>query len=206
MATPSHTFIACPYCDAKVQAKVLAEKMYPASEECDPCKYSFVECTNCGSVLVGFSEWELGDYGDSGWGTPTRQWPEPDTQLHSNIPRPVRRSLEEAKRCMTSKAYMACAVMCGRAVEAICMDKTKSKTLADGLEKLKSAKIIDEKLFEWSEALRHERNIGAHAGDEITSRQDASDVLDFALAISEYVYVLDDKYRAYLERKPKKKA
>jgi hypothetical protein len=105
---------------------------------------------------------------------------------------------------MTSKAYMTCAVMCGRAVEAICMDKTKSKTLAEGLKKLKSAKIIDEKLFEWSEALRHERNIGAHAGDETTSRQDASDVLDFALAISEYVYVLDDKYKAYLIRKAKK--
>lgn len=204
MTTYPNTFIACPYCDAKVQAKVLTEREYPPGEECEPYKYSFVECTNCGSVLVGWSEWEMGENGDQGWGNPTRQWPEPDTKLHSNIPRSVQRSLEEAKRCLNSRAYMACAVMCGRAVEALCKDKLKSKTLADGLRKLKAEKIIDEKLFEWSEALRHERNIGAHAGDETTSWQDARDILDFALAISEYVYVLDDKYKAYLERKAKK--
>ncbi len=60
-------------------------------------------------------------------------------------------------------------------------------------------------LREWGEALRAERNIGAHAGDEVITVQDASDVLNFAIAISEYVYVLDDKYKAYKERKAKKK-
>jgi len=93
--------------------------------------------------------------------------------------------------------------MCGRAVEALCKDKVESKTLADGLKKLRTNKIIDEKLFEWGEALRRERNIGAHAGEDEISRQDARDVFDFAVAISEYVYVLDEKYKAYLARKPK---
>jgi hypothetical protein len=101
---------------------------------------------------------------------------------------------------------MACAVMCGRAVEALCNEKVGSKTLAEGLKKLRANKVIDEKLFQWGEALRHERNIGAHAGEEVTTWQDARDVLDFALAMSEYVYVLDEKYKAYLERKPKKEA
>jgi Domain of unknown function (DUF4145) len=91
--------------------------------------------------------------------------------------------------------------MCGRAVEALCQEKTKARTLAEGLKKLLSGKVIDEKLFEWGEALRNERNIGAHAGQAEISAQDASDVLDFAIAISEYVYVLDEKYKAYLARK-----
>ena len=206
MATLPNTVISCNRCDAKVQAKVLAERTYPPGDGYEPYRYVFVECTHCGSVLVGLSEWEMGQEGDEGWGNPLRQWPEPDSTLHAGIPRSVRKSLEEAKRCLTSKAYMACAVMCGRAVEALCKDKVSSKTLAEGLKKLRSSKIIDEKLYEWSEALRHERNIGAHANEEVTSWQDARDVLDFAFAISEYVYVLDEKYKAYLARKPTKEA
>lgn len=201
MAKIPTVFIACPYCDAKVQAKVLAEREYGPGPDCEPHKYQFVECSQCGSVLVGWAEWEMGEDSDQGWGHLVRQWPEPDARLHSNIPRIVRRALEEAKRCFGSKSFMACAVMCGRAIEGLCKDKVKSKYLGDGLKKLKAAKIIDEKLFEWGEALRNERNIGAHAGDETISRQDASDVLDFALAMAEYVYVLDDKYKAYKARK-----
>lgn len=91
--------------------------------------------------------------------------------------------------------------MCGRAVEGICKDKVQAKYLAEGLNGMKAAKIIDEKLFEWGEALRNERNIGTHAGEATISFQDARDVLDFALAMAEYVYVLDDKYKAYKHRK-----
>ena len=202
---PATTFIACNLCDAKVQANVLAEKTYGPGEEWDPYKYMFLVCSQCGSAMIGHSDYEQTEDGD-GWSLPTRHWPEPDDELHANIPRSVRKSLEEAKRCLGSRAYMACAVMCGRAVEALCNDKVASKTLADGLKKLRSSKIIDEKLFEWSEALRHERNIGAHAGEEVTTWQDARDVLDFAIAISEYVYVLDETYKAYLKRKAKPEA
>lgn len=90
-------------------------------------------------------------------------------------------------------------------VEAICVDKTRAKTLATGLTRLKEDKIIDAKLFEWGDALRKERNIGAHAGDEIIPERDANDVLEFAIAISEYVYVLDEKYREFKKRKEVKK-
>jgi hypothetical protein len=118
----------------------------------------------------------------------------------------VRHSIQEAEKCLTVRAYSACAVMCGRAVEALCKDKVGSKNLSEGLKQLRANKIIDEKLYAWSEALRHERNIGAHANEEVTTWQDARDVLDFAIAISEYVYVLDEKYKAYLERKQKRDA
>ena len=73
--------------------------------------------------------------------------------------------------------------------------------MGEGLKKLKAATIIDDKLFEWGDALRNERNIGAHAGEATVSRQTANDLLDFTLAIAEYVYVLDDKFKSYKERK-----
>jgi hypothetical protein len=98
---------------------------------------------------------------------------------------------------------MACAVMCGRAIEGLCRDKVNAKYLGEGLKKMKDAKIIDEKLFEWGEALQNERNIGAHAGEATVSRQNANDALDFSLAIAEYVYVLDEKFKSYKDRKAK---
>lgn len=202
LSKPQHVVIECPQCEARTQAEVLAEREYPPDDFLDPHKYVFVECTGCHQVLVGFSEFD--PYDESGWSPLSRQWPEPEQRFHANIPRSVRLSLEEAKKSFKAKAHMACAVMCGRAVEGICKDKVGAKYLGAGLKDLKNAKFIDEKLFEWGEALRAERNIGAHAGEDTISAQDANDVLDFAVAMSEYVYVLDDKYKAYKDRKAKK--
>jgi len=93
--------------------------------------------------------------------------------------------------------------MCGRSIEAICIQYTKEKTLYKGLQALKDAEIIDGRLFEWGDSLRHERNLGAHATGVKTTKDDARDVLEFAIAICEYVYVLSNKYNAYKERKSK---
>jgi hypothetical protein len=70
---------------------------------------------------------------------------------------------------------------------------------------MKDHKIIDERLFQWGEALRNERNIGAHASDENITKEDATDVFDFARAFCEYIYVLTEKYEDYTERKKKLK-
>ena len=48
--------------------------------------------------------------------------------------------------------------------------------------------------------MRNLRNIGAHASAEHISREDARDVLDFAIAICEYVFVPAQKYVAFQER------
>jgi hypothetical protein len=95
--------------------------------------------------------------------------------------------------------------MCGKAIEAICAEhKTKSKNLGAGLKELLDKKVIDVRLFEWGDALRQQRNIGAHANEEDVSREDARDVLDFALAICEYVFVLSGKYEEFQARQKKK--
>ena len=91
--------------------------------------------------------------------------------------------------------------MCGRAIEALCAEhKTKSKNLSAGLKELRDKKIIDQRLFDWGEALREQRNIGAHANEEDISREDARDVLDFAVAICEYIFVLSRKYEDFRAR------
>jgi hypothetical protein len=66
--------------------------------------------------------------------------------------------------------------MSGRAIEGMCVHfKTKGKgtTFAGGLKELREAKIIDDRLFQWSEALREHRNLGGHAKPERISAQAA---------------------------------
>jgi len=201
MSSFPSTFVHCPHCEAQVQANVLGEKEYPPYEDGVPTKFQFVACCKCGTAMVGHCEWEHDEEGGQGWGKLTRRWPQVDQQLDQNIPIIVQRSLEEARRCHAAKAFTACAVMVGRAIEGMCKDKVNADYLADGLKKLKAQGIIDEKLYKWGEALRNERNIGAHAGTDSVSRQDARDVLDFSYAMAEYVYVLDEKYREYIGRK-----
>ena len=196
--------IECPSCEAKVDAKVLAEHEYPPSDFSDPHKIVFLLCTICESTMVGFSEPIQVDYDKWDWSNPSRLWPKPPERFKREIPPLVRRSLEEAKKCFRAKAFSACAVMCGRALEGICTLHTKKKNLASGLKELKENKIIDNRLYEWGEALRKERNIGAHASEEETNQEDAQDLLDFVTAICEYIFVLSKKYENYVKRKVSK--
>lgn len=194
--------IDCPTCSARVHAKVIAERVYPSDDYSDPYKYLFLECPSCENVLLGLSDWaELGPNGEQDWANPVRLWPDPYLSYDTNVPKLVKSSIEDARKCYHAGVYTACAVMCGRALEAICIEKTNEKTLYKGLKQLREADIIDDKLYKWGEALRKERNIGAHATEETVYRDDAKDILDFATTIIEYIYIMSAKFEKYMKRK-----
>jgi hypothetical protein len=94
--------------------------------------------------------------------------------------------------------------MCGRALEGICQHyKAKSTNLADGLKELHKQGVIDGRLITWSDALRLSRNIGAHATINSVSHDEARDVLLFANAICEYVFVLSAQFEEFMTRREK---
>lgn len=198
--------IECSLCEGKVSTNLLGEKMFKDEHGQPSSKSVFLECVECGSVIVGTCDFvgDVDDYRD--WSSPIRMWPEGPANLHYTVPDKIKKSLNEAQKCYTSATYSACAVMCGKALEGICADKGSppKSMLAGGLKFLKDKSIIDQRLFEWGEALRKQRNIGAHAGEDEVTRQDARDVLDFAMAICDYVYELSDKYEEYKARQEKK--
>lgn len=193
----------CSYCQARVCGEVLST--LDESEEEGHYRVSFLRCPSCSRALVGRQLWDPNFEGDGGWGkSAVRVYPKPDLQMSMVIPPRVRKSLEEADRCYHAALYPACAVMAGRAIEAMCcahQPEGKPVMLAAGLSDLLERGVIDKRLYEWGESLRKERNIGAHASKQDVSRLDARDVLDFAVAICEYVYVLADRYEAYQARK-----
>ncbi|PCJ51079.1 MAG: hypothetical protein COA74_01040 [Gammaproteobacteria bacterium] len=193
--------IECPHCESKVDGEVRGEVHGNDPDDPFACKAVLVECPICKSALLGSTESVQTGHDTWEWGNLYRLWPPQDTDIDQGIPKIVSNSLLEARICFKAKAYSACAVMCGRTIEGVCKyHKTKGKSLATGLKDLKSRNIIDTRLFEWGEALRKHRNIGAYATNEIISKADARDLLDFSSTICEYVFVLNEKFNRFIER------
>ncbi|WP_230456440.1 DUF4145 domain-containing protein [Leptospira santarosai] len=200
-------FIDCIECKGKVSADLLASEENLPNGERDGYAIYFLKCPICEMLMIGEADYEFQDYGEYSFSSHLRRlWPSPKKEIDRSIPKLVRNSIEEAQRCFDADAFSACAVMCGRSLEALCKEHGyKEVTLMVGLKELKNTGFIDGRLYNWSESLRNLRNIGAHASDELISREDTRDILDFTLAICEYVYVLSDKYNRFVAREAARK-
>src|SRR5437868_914821 len=143
--------IECSYCRSRVDARVHGEvTTHGDHDEFDGTKVAVGKCPSCENILVGKQdEIEHPEYGTA-WSDAERLWPEPKRAIPKAVPDIVKSSLEEADRCFSAGAFTACAVMCGRAVEGVCVHhKTKGKTLNAGLKELLDNGIIDQRLFTW---------------------------------------------------------
>lgn len=221
------TFIVdCPWCKAKVAATETgrAERDGFNDEAGEPFAYKVLVgiCPSCNAILAGETDqiwFENFDAHEDRWSDIVRIYPKPPKTFSSyRIPRVVKDSLSEAERSLQAGANIAACVMLGRALEALCRDilNTKSKTttdskpkkkimLGEGIEKLKEKKVIDERLFNWSQQLQAFRNLAAHPEDISISREDAEDLQTFVYAIVEYVYDLADRYEEFVSRVEKRK-
>jgi hypothetical protein len=126
--------------------------------------------------------------------------------VSNDIPTLIRESLLEASICLSAGAYTASVAMSGRALEAIARHFHKGTNgekllLAAGLRELHDTKVIDDRLSAWGKELHEHRNLAAHASGLIFSKVDAVDLFDFAVAICEYVFVVQAKYEAFVQRK-----
>lgn len=224
MATPKpSTFIVdCHICKAKVAATEAghAERLTFDDDAGQPYgKRIFVGyCPSCGTILVGESDqidFENFDAYEDRWSDIVRVFPQPPKSFSSwRIPRVVTDSLNEADRSLQAGANIAACVMLGRALEALCRDILESKTsesetaakpkkrlmLGEGIKKLRDTKVIDDRLYDWSQQLQAFRNLAAHPEDISISREDAADLQTFVNAIVEYVYDLADRYDEFKTR------
>jgi hypothetical protein len=202
-------FINCSSCEAQIGAEILASCNFSDDDSGTNLIVYLLKCPACGLPICGVSEVEpIGTSDTWEWveGTLERVWPFPKKDFFE-LPISVKQSIEEAQKCFDAKANLACSVMCRRTLETLSMDLgLTNRTLSDNLQDLKSKGIIDGRLAEWGETLRKMGNIGAHANKGHISKQDAKDMLDFTIAICEYVYILTDKYEKFRTRQEKKPA
>ena len=230
MATAiQRTFIVdCPWCKAKVAASESgrAERGGFDEDAGEPygSKVLVGICPSCRYILVGETEqigFEHHDSDEDRWSDVVRIYPKPPKVFSSfRIPKVVKDSLNEADRALQAGASIAACVMLGRALEALCRNildsepeatsttptsattaKPKKKImLGEGIKKLRDKKIIDDRLYDWSQQLQAFRNLAAHPEDISISRHDAEDLQTFVNAIVEYVYDLADRYEEFKNR------
>ena len=187
--------VECGKCSARVDGKLLAEVPYQDDGE-PPSRHVFLQCPACGGAILI----DQSDYG-GGWETFTRLYP-PQRQAHFRLPNNVRLSFDEALKCFQAKAYIAAVLMCRRTLESVCHHHVANmRTLQHGIEELGRQKIIDGKLVEWADALRRDGNLAAHDPTSKVEQQDASDLVDFTQALLEYVFILEQKFQAFKERR-----
>ena len=223
---PKSFIVDCPVCKAKVAAieKGVAEKGGWDEDNSEPWGERLLvgQCPVCSTLIAGEStqvDFSGFDAEDDRWTDVVRVFPKPPKAFSSyRIPRVVSDSLVEADRSMQASANIAACVMFGRALEALCRDvldekksadtgeklaetKPKKKVmLGEGIRKLREKKIIDDRLYDWSQQLQAFRNLAAHPEDISISREDAEDLQTFVYAIVEYIYDLTDRYEEFKAR------
>lgn len=207
--------VNCFQCSARVDGWV--EQLFPVfycdsnGERSGGYQVSLLKCPSCGGPIVGRQEllsWESNGFGGepTHWTEAKRVWPSPESSLDASIPKSVRGSLEEARNCLAGGNYTASVVMSGRALEAVARhfhvgEKADRLMLAKGLEELHGTRKIDERLYQWGKELHEHRNLAAHASDRTFNREDAEDLHEFVNAICEYLFVLQDRYDRFMQRK-----
>ncbi len=197
--------IECPKCKARVDGQIYAQLgAYPEDEPY--YQVSLLRCPSCLMPLIGYQDFLGFDPFDSGasmWtAESSRVWPFPSINLPHSIPTAIRNSLEESDKCIRAGAFTASISMSGRALEAMCRHfNTKSQYLSGGLKELLDREIIDKRIYQWGEELRKNRNLAAHATDENFTHNDAEDQFNFTTAICDYVFVLNEKFDAYMKRR-----
>lgn len=192
--------LECKHCSATVEALEIATHFDEMTEDGEPPgKWTLAICPRCTLPLLAVQC----DYGEGFQAdTPIRVYPAPDRRLGFAVPRTIRAAFDEATVCFKAKAYTASAIMCRKTLEGLCAEhEIKGRNLSDSLKKLKESGVIEERLFEWAEALRTLGNEAAHGVSSTISRQDASDILEFTEALAEYVFTYRDKFERFKERK-----
>ncbi|MFC4030895.1 DUF4145 domain-containing protein [Streptomyces polygonati] len=198
--------LVCPHCEKPTLAEVLSEADGQNELE-PPFLAELARCATCRSPFLVLEE----DYG-YGWdGEPVVVWPQQHRPLSFQIPDSLRLEHEEARRCFSSKAYTATAVMVRRTLEGVCINQGmanangKPQPLFRMLEQLKNDGKIDGRLFEWAQELRVLGNQGAHFTGTAVTREDAADGLALAEALLDYLYVLSAQFEAFRNRRSKRK-
>jgi len=191
--------IECNRCQARVDGEVIGfvdEDDFVVTRTC------LIKCPSCGGPLVGVTDNITSEDGKERWSDVVRVHPKPRRLLARSIPQTVRNSIEEAERCLQAGAFLAAAAMSGRALEAVCRYySTKDTYIGAGIKELRDKGIIDARLYQWSEELRDQRNMAAHATEAAFSAQDAEDILTFTYAIVDYVFLLTRKFEQFQARK-----
>jgi hypothetical protein len=138
------------------------------------------------------------------WDTPTRLFPQSKYRANPNAPENIQQAFSEAYICYRNRAYTAAAILCRKTLEGICKaHDVGERNLMASLNKMKETGLIDERLHEWSDALRHAGNAAVHDVEVTVSQADAQDILEFTNAILDYLFSYRERFENFKSRRDK---
>lgn len=182
----------CGRCEVAIDA--VLEGRYTFGEEDSPAEAVYLcRCPRCNEPVL---------LRDDEISSPVQIFPLTERPLSPSVPQTIREGFQEARDCFRSHAHTATALMCRRTLEAIARDHAvEERTLAVSLKAMRDRGVIENRLYDWAEALRLVGNEAAHQVDRSVGGQDAQDVLEFTNALLEYLYTFRDRFDAFQKRR-----
>jgi Domain of unknown function (DUF4145) len=197
----------CFECEAQVRFKIAHVHNRRGLDDC-PGEYTLALCAVCGEPSLFYRQEPSLQREILEIDSPVfhRLYPTSPRIIDFDVPDSVGQSYDEACLAESSHAPMAAAVMVGRALGATCKHfDPRSRSIADGLKRMKEAGLLSEELYEWASELRFLRNDAAHASQSVISETEASEALDFLQAILEIVYEIRPKFQKFKSRRAARK-
>lgn len=192
------------YSDQKINQDYSDIEGYPSQIEkvlfrCNKCKE--ISLFSRASVLspVDGNPFTNGDWFDD-WTDYYRLYPK-KIYLDYSVPKIIKESFGESQKLYENGFFNPAMTSLRRTLENICIEKriNKKLKLEDKLKKLLELNIIDQKLYDWGEALRLAGNLTAHSNEQI-KKEDLQDMFDFIEFMINYIFVLSIKFESYKAR------
>ena len=147
-------------------------------------------------------EFDNFNYNSFSFSMPRQVYPLLNFHLNPEIPAELQEALLESIKCFRTNAYTATVIMCRRAIEGFCqLQGVSENNLQKAIQKLKENNIINDQIFEWANELRISGNEAAHKISSTFSNADAKDILDFTIAILDYSYSFQEKFKKFKQRR-----
>lgn len=198
---PFPLVVECVQCEALVAGVPLHSYECDDPEGGPPEKWTMLKCPRCGQPSLVLQN----AFDRTTWDDPYRLYPPQRKPIDPSLPSTIRSSFEEAYSCLKVKAFTAATLMCRRTLEAICREHSMSGSLSKMLKDMREKGIIENRLFQWAEALRISGNEAAHNGENEIGGEDAKDIIEFTEALLEYLFTYRDKFDKFLQRRDKKR-
>jgi hypothetical protein len=194
--------IECENCRQYVDAKEAGSYWRHFDGREPSRRYTLLCCTKCQEpILVGQTNIGNMAEGDE-WDTPFAIFPQGDIRINPRAPVEIRSAFQEACTCYRSHAYTASSIMCRKTLEGVCSAHgVEEQNLSASLRKMRELTLIDDRLFEWSDALRMVGNEAAHGVKGEISQPDAKDAIEFTNAILDYLFSYRDRFEQFKKRR-----
>lgn len=187
----------CPNCGNTTRHETLHRAdWYEANEDdiVDECWWAILKCSTCGKFSLYRDYW---DEEQKRW-TAKLIFPVP-ISLPIEVPEQIRQLFLEAVTVRQSSLSL-CAVGLRKCLEAVAIDHGCKGNLAQAIKTLSTQGVIPATLSKMMDSSRLIGNLGAHATSAKLTSDDADLLVNFVLAIFEYVYVAPKKIAAVQQR------